>query len=170
MKSGSTGSVDTTREEAARRERRATSPEERSPAALARIIEEDIIPRLLLAHQLGPPLQPETCETAFGVQHFDIDRFCHVVMHGNLASVLQHANWLAKRGAPLETIFLHLLAPTARRLGELWEADACSFSDVTIGLSRLQQAVHELAGGSGGRARAAADGAAPRALFVPAPL
>lgn len=44
----------------------------------------------------------------------------------------------------LEVVFLELLAPTARRLGALWEADLCPFADVTVGLWRLQQVMHEL--------------------------
>ncbi|NJK90043.1 MAG: cobalamin B12-binding domain-containing protein [Myxococcales bacterium] len=42
-------------------------------------------------------------------------------------------------------IFLDLLAPVARLLGDLWLIDLCTFTDVTIGLSRLQQLVRELA-------------------------
>ena len=45
---------------------------------------------------------------------------------------------------PLELLFLRLLAPAARRLGELWEGDLCTFTDVTIGLSHLQQVLREL--------------------------
>ena len=39
---------------------------------------------------------------------------------------------------------MELFAPTARHLGEMWEADTCSFADVTIGLSRLQQLMQTL--------------------------
>ena len=47
-----------------------------------------------------------------------------------------------------------LLAPAARLLGEYWEDDRCDFVDVTMGLWRLQEVVHEIA------ARAPADRAA----------
>lgn len=38
-----------------------------------------------------------------------------------------------------------LLAPAARLLGEYWEDDRCDFVDVTMGLWRLQEVVHEIA-------------------------
>ena len=41
----------------------------------------------------------------------------------------------------LETLCLDVLAPAARHLGDLWDQDVCSFSDVTIGLMRLQSAL-----------------------------
>ncbi len=43
---------------------------------------------------------------------------------------------------PMEAVCHDLLAPTARYLGELWDEDLCSFTDVTIGLLRLQDALH----------------------------
>ena len=40
-------------------------------------------------------------------------------------------------------MFLDLLAPCARRLGSLWEDDAYDFTQVTIGLWRLQELLYE---------------------------
>jgi MerR family transcriptional regulator, light-induced transcriptional regulator len=51
---------------------------------------------------------------------------------------------LQDRGVPSATIFLSLLAPTARRLGDMWLSDQCSFADVTMGLVRLQQIMRGL--------------------------
>jgi methanogenic corrinoid protein MtbC1 len=47
-------------------------------------------------------------------------------------------------GVSLEAIYLDLLSPAARKAGDLWEADRCSFTDVTIGLWRLQEVMHEV--------------------------
>jgi len=49
------------------------------------------------------------------------------------------------RGQSLEQIYLDLMEPTARRLGELWNADVCDFVTVTVGVMRLQQILHEFA-------------------------
>ena len=46
---------------------------------------------------------------------------------------------IAEKG--LESVCLDLLAPAARHLGDLWSEDICSFTDVTIGLMRLQSAL-----------------------------
>lgn len=153
----------------AKRRRGVRSPDARqSPEALAGIIEGEIIPRLLLAHKLGPPI-PSGCEGVLGLSDFDVDGFCAILLSSDLSAVLQHTVWLARRGASLESIFLNLLGPAARRLGEYWEQDVCSFSDVTIGLSRLQQAVHELASSIGVLARPEPATSAPRALLTAAP-
>ena len=44
----------------------------------------------------------------------------------------------------VESLYLNLLAPTARHLGELWTQDLCDFTQVTVGLSRLQRVLREL--------------------------
>jgi methanogenic corrinoid protein MtbC1 len=49
------------------------------------------------------------------------------------------------RGVDPRRICLDLLAPAARRLGELWVADECDFTQVTLGLWRLQQVQHDVA-------------------------
>ena len=46
---------------------------------------------------------------------------------------------LLERGLPMETLFVELLEPTARHLGEMWDRDECDFIDVTLGVARLQK-------------------------------
>lgn len=67
-------------------------------------------------------------------------------------------------GVPVQEIFEDLLAPTARRLGDLWESDDCDFLSVTTGAHRLQIAMRRLSLAW----RPGREGA-PRALFLPAP-
>jgi methanogenic corrinoid protein MtbC1 len=47
------------------------------------------------------------------------------------------------RGVPKPLVFVDLLGTAARSLGALWEADECSFTDVTIGLCRLHMVLRE---------------------------
>ena len=47
-------------------------------------------------------------------------------------------------GCPVDSIYVDLLAPTARRLGEYWESDDRDFVDVTMGLWRIQEILREL--------------------------
>ena len=42
---------------------------------------------------------------------------------------------LRGRGVSVEALYVHLLAPAARHLGELWEDDRCHFADVTVGMA-----------------------------------
>jgi methanogenic corrinoid protein MtbC1 len=67
----------------------------------------------------------------------------------------------------LESVCLDLLAPAARQLGELWNEDICSFTDVTIGLMRLQSALLAVTVPVAGVAGAAS--ARRTALLAPAP-
>jgi methanogenic corrinoid protein MtbC1 len=49
-----------------------------------------------------------------------------------------------KKQVSIESIYLDLIPMTARKLGVLWEEDICSFTDVTIGLWRLQHILYDL--------------------------
>ena len=69
-----------------------------------------------------------------------------------------------KKGVPVEAIFEDLLAPAARRLGEMWDADDCDFLSVTTAAHRLQIAVRRLA-----LARSYGCEGSARGLFLPAP-
>lgn len=48
-------------------------------------------------------------------------------------------------GSNVEEVYLKLLAPAAKELGDLWLADKCSFYDVTLGASQLQFIMRECA-------------------------
>lgn len=141
-----------------RRERRA-EPCERDPTpqALARLIEGEIIPRLLLAHQ-SPVRAPVAIEPS------SVERFALDALSLDIHQLLGSIEALLARGVTVESVLLDLLAPAARNLGELWDRDACDFVDVTMGLWRLQQLVHELADRSDTSPRAGR-----HALFAVAP-
>lgn len=47
-------------------------------------------------------------------------------------------------GVPIEGVLSDYLAPAARRLGSLWDADQVTFTDVTVGVGRLQDLQHQL--------------------------
>jgi methanogenic corrinoid protein MtbC1 len=88
------------------------------------------------------------------------DEYLHVVLGGDDAAAAAFVTALRARGAEVSAIYLGLLGPTAERLGQLWDDDACDFFDVTIATGRLQRAVRDLghdfvgggeAGAAGGR-------------------
>lgn len=69
---------------------------------------------------------------------------------------------------PFSTIYLDLLAPAAHHLGKLWEDDECSFTAVTIGVSRMHQVLMRFSPCfCAGRSEDAAAGNS--ALIVPMP-
>lgn len=59
---------------------------------------------------------------------------------------------LLARGVSLDRIYMDLLAPAARRLGDLWEEDRCDYFQVTLLVGRMQGMVHRLGPEFPGRA------------------
>lgn len=131
------------------------------------IIEGEIIPRLLMAHSSGEKQAPIAGKTSRPIAPEDAERFALLPLRLEAASLLEEVNTFLADGASVETVCLDLLAPAARKLGEMWESDECDFLDVTMGLWRLQEVMREIA------ARAPNERAylnAPRnALFSPMP-
>lgn len=81
--------------------------------------------------------------------------------------LLAHVEAILARGVSIDAVMVDLLAPTARLLGEYWEDDRCDFVDVTMGLWRLQEVVHEIAARAPADRMLAAGG--HRALFASMP-
>jgi len=127
----------------------APAPHAAAPEALEgllRTIEGEIIPRLMLAHAAEPvgvapraglPLQA------------DIDHLTDLALHSDAKAALEFVRGLIADGLSVEAAYLELLAPAARGAGAAWDEDRCSFTDVTIGLWRLQEVMHELRGFGG---------------------
>jgi methanogenic corrinoid protein MtbC1 len=72
-------------------------------------------------------------------------RFAELPLRLEAASLLEEVEAFIATGASVETICLGLLAPAARKPGEMWERDECDFLDVTMGLWRLQEVMREVA-------------------------
>ena len=135
---------------------------------LVRTIEGEVIPRLMLAHRTGSPSQ-RGAEQFASVQPTaaEVVEVARLAVAHDVPVVLSYVEALRSRGMMLETVFLELLAPAARYLGEMWKEDLCNFTDVTLGLCRLHQALTEL--GSGSRTDIGAPDGERRALLAPAP-
>lgn len=113
-----------------------------SPIALARLIEGEIIPRLLMAHQSPARANPAK-SSAGGVAAAEVVSFAHLVLAEDLTVLRQNAEGFIARGVDVDALYFDLFSPTAKLLGSMWEEDLCTFSDVTVGLCRLQQLVYE---------------------------
>jgi methanogenic corrinoid protein MtbC1 len=74
----------------------------------------------------------------------EIDAFVALVVGDDDDRALAHVAAVVERGVAVEAIYLDLLTPTARRLGTLWEDDACDFVDVTVALGRLQSVLRSI--------------------------
>ncbi len=133
---------------------------------LSRTIENEIVPRLMMAFDAA---QPSGLDADLDIARIDLDveEFVHLLITHDAPVACEYVKTLRGEGVPLASIYLDLLGPSARRLGELWEQDRCSFTDVTIGVCRMHQVLLDFSrcfepienSGEAGR----------RALIVPAP-
>jgi MerR family transcriptional regulator, light-induced transcriptional regulator len=140
------------------------TPHERL-ARIVRTIEAEIIPRLVRAHR--PPgaelLPAETL--AAGSEH--VDEFVQLVLAQDDAAWQTFLDGLVGRGMPVEEIYLGVMGPAARELGRMWEEDECSWTDVTVGVGRMQRSMRALSPAFGHEVAHPADGR--RVLLLPAP-
>jgi methanogenic corrinoid protein MtbC1 len=113
---------------------------------LAKAVEYEILPRLMLAHRFVPDAPVQDLPQWEAVTPDEMLAFAHLVLHGDDNSLTEGVAVLRRRGVPLQGILLELLAPVARHLGELWERDLCDFTDVTVALGRLQQVLRDNSG------------------------
>ncbi|WP_299322450.1 cobalamin B12-binding domain-containing protein [Parasphingopyxis sp.] len=136
--------AETTTEETPRpkaRERRPnTAKPPANPERINSLIESQIIPRLVAAHS------PETTADHFEpITEAEIAHFAPLPIILEADELLAEVETLLARGVPPEAIFVDLLAPSARHLGEMWEEDSVDFVEVTMGLWRLQEVMREIA-------------------------
>jgi MerR family transcriptional regulator, light-induced transcriptional regulator len=144
-------------------------------ASLSRIIESQIIPRLMLAHRAAQGASPLPAIDTHAPGPETIAEFADIVVSSGVRVAAEYVEGLRANGMSLESVYIDLLSPTARHLGYLWENDLCDFTEVTAGLWRLQQLLHELSPAfQGDGASAQLSGLsrpklARRALLLPAP-
>jgi len=140
---------------------------DRDLEGLVRTIEGEIIPRLVLAHRQEPHGQSAPDADTPSPTQADVEEFTRLILTHDIEVALSFVDAMRAQGTSLEAIFLDLLAPSARRLGDLWVADLCSFMDVTLGLGGLQRILRVLSQGFADIGPHGAEGR--RALLVSAP-
>jgi MerR family transcriptional regulator, light-induced transcriptional regulator len=113
-------------------------------AMLARAIEHEIIPRLMLAHRETHECVASLPKADQVVTRKEVEDFADLVLSSDEAHAQASVDAMLIRGIAVETIYLNLLAPVARLMGEMWEQDLCDFTQVTLGLGRLHQVLRAL--------------------------
>ena len=120
-------------------------PRKQRRTLIAKAFEAEILPRLRLQHDAAPRPAPARGANAAIVPP-DIETLTTLVLQqdfdGSLACLEAHA----ARGIAAARISLELLAPAARRLGEMWDNDLCTFTEVTLGLGVLRRLLAALHG------------------------
>ncbi|WP_419829690.1 cobalamin B12-binding domain-containing protein [Methylobacterium sp.] len=103
--------------------------------ALGRIVQTDIIPRMMLVDRgerevrsdVLPKLEAET-----------VAGFTDLILGHDVTALMDAFTALTAKGYSVDDLFLDLLAPSAALLGRMWDDDLCDFIEVTAGLAQLQ--------------------------------
>ena len=116
-----------------------------SATVLVSAIEIEVIPRLMFAFKLreDPELREHLAKAELLPSAEDIEHLVKAMLNPRDQDPGACVAECLRRGMKLEQIYLGLLAPAARRLGQLWEEDECDFASVTLGMWRLHKIIHE---------------------------
>ncbi|WP_292632256.1 MULTISPECIES: B12-binding domain-containing protein [unclassified Novosphingobium] len=114
-----------------------------SPTSVNSLIQEQIIPRLLQAHTYHMPRV--IAHGILSVEPAEAAKFVSLPLTLEADELLDLVEAYIANGVSVESIFVDLLAASARRLGQHWEEDECDFLDVTMGLWRLQEVMRQVA-------------------------
>lgn len=136
-------------------------------SCLARTLEHEIIPRLVEAHRVGAAQAASNDALSGSIAQDDVERFTESLVRGDEPALMATLSALRERGLSVEQLLIDLLGPAARHLGHMWCEDLCYFTDVTIGLGRLQRMMRELSPAFGTEVAHPPNGR--RALLVRAP-
>jgi len=113
-------------------------------------VETELIPRLLCAHARevsegdSPARRARPLSGSWATEE-EVGRFATLCLADDDVTLAEHVCSLVGQGVGLDAVYLHLLAPAARELGDRWSEDDVSFVDVQIGLSRLHALVRNCA-------------------------
>lgn len=137
---------------------------------LQRTIETEVIPRLMLAHRLAA-ISPGASNGDLGSKPglAEVETFSALLLQDDESACGDFVASLRIRPVAMESIFLDLFAPSARRLGALWESDFCDFTQVTLGLWRMQKMVYELSSSAQEHLLESPEAFPLRAMLVAAP-
>jgi methanogenic corrinoid protein MtbC1 len=122
-----------------------------SDSQLSVLIENLVIPKLIAdagnpAHRISEQGLAETIgtERRRPISEEDVATFTALTTQAEASVLLDFVDNCLATGSSVEALYINLLAPAARRLGEMWEDDTEDFVDVTMGLWRIQEILREL--------------------------
>ena len=100
------------------------------------LIEKEIIPRLQMT--FASPNQERALDDIGTASEYDVDGFVNALRNSGNAEAFEFIESLRDSDHNLLQVYRHLLAPAARRLGDLWENDEVSFTEVTVATTKIR--------------------------------
>ncbi len=118
-------------------------PTESHLQEFASVIENVIVPRLLMSHvNTNTAMMKEKVS----LQNVAVTDFIKLTTQDDPAAAIDYVRHLMSSGVPFQDVLLELMAPAARVLGERWEEDQASFVEVALGVSRMHRILREFDG------------------------
>jgi MerR family transcriptional regulator, light-induced transcriptional regulator len=117
---------------------------------LSLMLENLVIPRLIagcgISHlpDHAKMVQPGRISGQRAISASDVAQLTDLSVSEDAHTLLAFVERFLSEGNSVETIYVELLAPAARRLGEYWEVDREDFVSVTMALWRIQEVLREL--------------------------
>ena len=115
---------------------------------LEQLIRLEIVPRLTLSQHRpasgSAPLPHAGAVLGATPYRVRIEELTRIVLASGEDRALDYVEQMRRQGTTVERLYLGLISSVARHLGDLWLADVCSFTDVTLGLWRLHQLARTL--------------------------
>lgn len=120
-------------------------------ADLTLLLENLVIPRLVAesttcnACDRSARVEVPVGPTYLPFAEADVNELAHLSVSEDAQTLLLFVEQFLRSGHSVESIYIGLLAPAARALGDEWERDNNDFIGVTMGLWRIQEVLRDLA-------------------------
>jgi MerR family transcriptional regulator, light-induced transcriptional regulator len=118
------------------------NPNENRLQDFAAVIENVIVPRLLMTHVHKSEPKVE----AAVLENLAVADFIRLTLDQEPDAAVDFVQSLLNEGISFQSVLLDLMAPAARELGELWDNDRLSFVEVTLGVARMHRILREFDG------------------------
>jgi len=138
------------------------STNRRSERSLLSLVEAEIIPRLMLAHRDSR----HPADGASVISRNEVIAFTQALLSQDIATATAIVDEFRHIGTPMEKIYLELLAASARYLGELWESDERTFTEVTLCTWRIQSILYDLSPAFQSNAKLQTSNTAERRILI----
>ena len=128
------------------------------------VVEDHIIPRLVRGSQEDPVLTNTGRDAARMPSESDVIAFADLAVNTDVRSSLEFIGSLLDKDISVESIYLDLISPAAKYLGDMWVEDRVDFSRVSLGASCMQRSLI----GLGQRYESKHDFTAQRSMLISA--
>lgn len=108
--------------------------------SLREVFDSQLIPRLVLSHR--PKTRQDDAPASVRPQDHDVEAFARACSAGDRAGTARIIERLRADGMDQDTALVDLIAPAAQFLGRQWEDDRLDFTQVTVGLVLMHEAIH----------------------------